>query len=720
MKYIPVILFFVLNSYFAYGSRLDSLKTVVEKEELNIEKVKIYVKCLQEKTNNTEFENYIYEQLNIIADKLVQEYKSDTSKKELLNYLLNVYDNVSEYYFTNVENYEKALTVYKKQENVYLFLNEKNELANVYNKIGNVYKFRSDFEKALEYYQKSLDLKKQQLNKVGEAYAHIGIANVFINWGKYEEGLKHYKKCYKICIAESDTIGIAASLIGIGNVYTYLNKLPDALKNHKKAHKYYLLINDAEGIALSLLNLADIYTKTNELTKALKVYNDALEITLSNNYRIRTALIYSKIANINSLKENYTEAINFYNKSLVFAKETNYRKVIVSDFKGLAFSYKRINNLENAYKYLEYYYLLKDSIFNEEKHKQLTEIETKYQTVQKEKLIKQQKFKLEKDKIINEKQTYQRNFILAILLFVFVVMTFVIIGYRNKRKANILLAKQRDEIKYQKEKIEEIHHEVSESINYATRLQGAILPEEELLTEYLSEHFVLFKPKDKVSGDFYWWTYIDGHTVITAADCTGHGVPGAFMSMLGVSFLREIVEKEYITNTGLILKKLRKEIIKVLKQKGATGEQKDGMDMAIISINHKTNVVQFSGANNPLYIISKSIKGFEPLMNLGKIGLYEVKPDKMPIAIYDKMDNFTTHEIKLQKADQLYMFSDGFADQFGGEKGKKFKYKPFKKLLLENADKSMSSQKELLNTAFENWKNMEEQVDDVVILGIKI
>jgi serine phosphatase RsbU (regulator of sigma subunit) len=244
---------------------------------------------------------------------------------------------------------------------------------------------------------------------------------------------------------------------------------------------------------------------------------------------------------------------------------------------------------------------------------------------------------------------------------------------------------------------------------------------------------VFFKPKDVVSGDFYWTAHIENHTVITVADCTGHGVPGAFMSMLGASFLREIVEKEYITHTGVILRKLRKEVIKALKQTGKSGEQKDGMDMAIISINHKDNTVQFSGANNPLYIITNSklqvskksddfVKIFDtPNLATQKTKLfYEVKPDKMPIAIYEKMNNFTSHEFQLKKDDCLYMFSDGFADQFGGEKGKKFKYKPFKQLIWENADKTMPEQKQILEQVFSKWIYGYEQVDDVTIIGIKI
>jgi len=289
---------------------------------------------------------------------------------------------------------------------------------------------------------------------------------------------------------------------------------------------------------------------------------------------------------------------------------------------------------------------------------------------------------------------------------------------------------QRDAVVQQKNKIEEIHKSLSESIDYATRLQESILPEKNILKKHFSDFFVLFKPKDKVSGDFYWWSHLENHTIITAADCTGHGVPGAFMSMLGISFLREIVQKEYITHTGVILKKLRKEIIKTLNQKDKIHNQKDGMDMSIISIDHENNTVQFSGANNPLYIIRNNTLIIENekivLFDHSKFNiqtsklLYEIKPDKMPIAIYDKMDKFSTHTIKLEKGDLLYLFSDGFADQFGGVKNKKYKYKPFKKLLLENADKDMKTQAQILNDTFENWKGYNEQVDDLVIVGIKL
>ena len=279
---------------------------------------------------------------------------------------------------------------------------------------------------------------------------------------------------------------------------------------------------------------------------------------------------------------------------------------------------------------------------------------------------------------------------------------------------------QRDLVQTQKNKIEVIYSEITQSIAYAMRIQQSVLPEHNVLTKYFSDFFILFNPKDKVSGDFYWWKNINNRTIVSAVDCTGHGVPGAFMSMLGSTFLNEIINSNNNLPTGEILNILRARIIETLKQKGKTGEQKDGMDMSIISVNHKTNSIQFSGANNPLYIISKSINDFKPLMNFGEIGLYEVKPNKMPIAIYEKMDSFPTHEIQLKKGDLLYMFSDGFADQFGGPKNKKFKYKAFKKLLLENSEKTMNEQKYILENAFNNWKGNYEQIDDVVVVGIKI
>ena len=292
------------------------------------------------------------------------------------------------------------------------------------------------------------------------------------------------------------------------------------------------------------------------------------------------------------------------------------------------------------------------------------------------------------------------------------------------------IREKKDEIEAQHHEILEIHTELTDSINYAQRIQQAVLPSDNYLDEILNDYFILFKPKDVVSGDFYWATKINEYVIITAADCTGHGVPGAFMSMLGTSFLNEIVRNTEVTKASEILFELRKSVIIALNQTGAEGEQKDGMDMALCVINTESNEIQWSGANNPLYIIkNKELKDDNESIKLcdnSKLKIqnsklfYEVKPNKMPISIYLKMDEFDNNVIKLDKGDKIYMFSDGYADQFGGPKGKKFMYKPFKRLLIENSDKPMSEQKEILFNAFESWRGNDEQIDDVVVLGIEI
>jgi len=266
---------------------------------------------------------------------------------------------------------------------------------------------------------------------------------------------------------------------------------------------------------------------------------------------------------------------------------------------------------------------------------------------------------------------------------------------------------QRDMVTGQKEQIEKTHNDISASIEYAMRLQSAIFPGEGLLKECFTDHFIFFRPRDKVSGDFYWWTIEQNQIILAVADCTGHGVPGAFMSMLGVSLLREIINKEHITYPGTVLQRLREEVIRSLNQSGKFGEQKDGLDIAVLSIDPETLKCSYAGANNPAYVMKNS-------------ELFEYKADRMPISIYDRMDPFTTHDIQLEKGDLLYLFSDGFPDQMGGSKRKKFKYKAFRNLLVEYHEIPLTMQHEALTETIVEWQGDHEQIDDMVIVGLKV
>ena len=282
---------------------------------------------------------------------------------------------------------------------------------------------------------------------------------------------------------------------------------------------------------------------------------------------------------------------------------------------------------------------------------------------------------------------------------------------------------QRDEIEKRKVELEGKNTNITDSINYAKNIQTALLPRHELLDEILPEHFILLRPRDIVSGDFYWFTFIENLSVIAAVDCTGHGVPGAFMSMLGSAFLNEIVNKEYMTHPGVILRRLRKEVIRSLHQHGELGESKDGMDIALCVIDNQNMKLQFAGANNPLYIVRKKslpppadARSFENGDNI----LYEIKGDRMPVSVSYSMNNFTNHEIDYNKGDIIYLFSDGFADQFGGPDGKKYSYSRFRDLLLLNSCLPIETQQLKLEEAFDSWKGQLNQVDDIMVVGIRL
>lgn len=268
------------------------------------------------------------------------------------------------------------------------------------------------------------------------------------------------------------------------------------------------------------------------------------------------------------------------------------------------------------------------------------------------------------------------------------------------------LKRSQDDIaKYLKD-IELKNKLITHSINYACRIQNAILPMDKNLSEILNDYFVIYKPKDIVSGDFYWVRKVGEKIIIIAADCTGHGVPGAFMSIFGVAFLNEIVGRESINKPAKILGRLREMIIRSLGQDAGT-EVKDGMDMAVVSIDSSQNKIEFAGAHNPMYLIRDN-------------ELMVVEGDKMPVSIHVKMSEFTNHELEMKNNDLIYLFSDGYVDQFGGPENKKFKSKNLKQLIVDNSGKSMSEQKKVYEQVFNEWKGDNEQIDDVLLIGIKI
>jgi len=372
---------------------------------------------------------------------------------------------------------------------------------------------------------------------------------------------------------------------------------------------------------------------------------------------------------------------------------------------------------------------------NEEILRQKQEVESQQSTLGKQQEeISQQDSQIEQQSIqISEQQTILIERLKAIekqkmLIWFFVIALilvsglgyFIYRGYRIKKESNIkleaknrLITQQKDEIQQQKELAESQRDQIAyqkkhitDSIHYALRIQTALLPSLELFSEKL-DHFVLYKPRDIVSGDFYWVAEIGPQIMIISADCTGHGVPGAFMSMLGVSFLNEIILNKGIVQPDQVINSLREEIIRALKQKESHSELKDGMDICVCLLDPEKRSLQFAGALCPLWILSKG-------------ELTEIKGDKMPVAIHETMKPFTNHWIDLKQGDTFYIFSDGFVDQFGGPNQKKYLSKNFKITLGEMQAKPMYEQGVELDRIFEEWREDVEQIDDVTVIGVRV
>jgi serine phosphatase RsbU (regulator of sigma subunit) len=301
---------------------------------------------------------------------------------------------------------------------------------------------------------------------------------------------------------------------------------------------------------------------------------------------------------------------------------------------------------------------------------------------------------------------------LEIILGITLIFLFVTVRERKLQHDKKVLAqkvKERTiEIEKQRDKIAEQNREITSSIMYAQRIQSAVLPDEEYTSNILPQHFILFKPRDIVSGDFYWMTEKGNYILVAAADCTGHGVPGAFMSMLGVSLLNEIVNitKKYQANE--ILESLRYNVKETLSQRGKKNEARDGMDIALCIMDFNNHTAQFAGAYNPLVLIRNS----EPVIYKG---------DKMPIGIHVGHEKpFTNHSFEIAKDDMIYLYTDGYADQFGGPEEKKFKSCTFRQLLADIHNKPLEKQKEILDKTISDWKGELSQVDDIMVIGIRV
>jgi len=613
------------------------------------------------------------------AGELANKLNFQKGKSESLR-LIGIYDILRGNYSAALDHFQHALEIATQ-------IDDKLQMSKSYNNIGLVYGFYEDRQKELEYYQKSLKIDTQIGNKRG-----ISI-------------------CYS----------------NIGHIYKIKGNNDRALEYLQKSLKIFEELNDKAGISRSYNNIGTIFSKKDNDEKALSFLHKSIEISTEIGTKSTEGEAYKDISIIFFKQKKYKKAYSYSQKAYFIAKDIEEAELLKESSEILAKSSAELGLYKQAYIYYVLFKTMNDSLYNNENTKKIASIEFQYKYEKEKSIIdaKQQKKDIIRSAEEKQQKIIRNSFIAGFILMVLLALV-VYISFLHKRKANIILSVQKNEIeeinielnqtneelnfsfktiKVQKEEIEKNHNNINASINYASRIQQALLPAETFFSKNFNSHFILYKPKDIVSGDFYYFKKIKDYIVIAVADCTGHGVPGAFVSMLGIAFLNEIVRKKEVTSASQILENLREQVKSTLNE----GANKDGMDIALCLINTKTNILQFSGANNPLYIFRNK-------------KLNEIKATPNPIGTYYiNEENFKNNEVKLLRGDAIYMFSDGYPDQFGGERDKKFMLRRFQNLLASIQELTLNKQKEKLDTTIENWKGKgNNQTDDILILGIKI
>ncbi|MCE9539681.1 MAG: tetratricopeptide repeat protein [Bacteroidetes bacterium] len=606
-------------------------------------------------------------------------------------------------------NYQEALKNYFEALKIFEVIGNKKNIAASYNNIGNVYYAQGNYPEALKNHFASLKLSEAIDDKGGIARSYNNIGNIYDSQGNYAEALKNHFTSLKIKEVIGDNEGIAASYGNIGSVNANHRNYPEALKHYFASLKLSETIENKKGIAANYNNIGTVYEAQGNYPEALKNHFASLKIKESMGDKAGIAGSYGNIGKVFTKQKNTKKAEEYLNKSIELSKIFGYKEWLKNAYKELTYLDSANGNFKEAYENHKLHILYRDSLDNEETRKKTVQSQMTYDFEKKEAETQAEQDK--KDVIAKEElkqKEQQRNYFVIGFALVGLLALFILRGYKQKQKANFIITQQKGEVEKSKHIIEEKNKDITDSINYAKRIQWAMLPHRLDIWKAFPQSFVLFKPKDIVSGDIYFFNKNSHAAFIAAADCTGHGVPGAFMSMIGAGKLNDAVSES--SDTSEILSLLNKGIKTALKQTDGEQSTRDGMDIALCAVDTENRIIKYAGANRPLWIIRN-----------GKAEVEEIRATKSAIGgLTDNNQHFSTHELKLLPGDTFYICTDGFADQFGGHTEKKLMTKKFKEMLLDIQGISMKEQEQYLNNFIENWKAGTEQVDDILVIGIRL
>lgn len=698
-----LICFLLTTGVFAQESEIKELKKRLA--SLPDDTTRCYIlNELAELTGDDEWPEYNQQLFDFAEGKLKGLPKSHKYYRTYKRYLAESINNKG---FLKLQQGKpkEALSYFFQSQQLHNSIGNEMGEAVVLNNIGAIYENQGDIPKALEFYYRSLEIKERKNNREGIAGSLNNIGLIYSSLGDDDNALKAFERCLKFEKELKDKEGEARVYYNIGYIYTRQKNYSKAQEYIQRSLKLFRELNDPIGISYNLRNLGETYETQGKIDLAYTNYAESLKLRRKVDDKKGMSSSLYNLANLEFKRNNFDESKKYALESYAIASELGYPDVMRNASGQLYLLYKRDGDYRRALDFLEMSKKMNDSIYNIESKNKSTRNQLNYQFSRKEDRIREQQ---EKKELIFKNQAKNQRIIivfsLAIIVFTLVFLYVLYRRFKVSQHQRRLIALKELETQRQKDLVEQKNHEILDSIQYARRIQSAILPSTEFITNLVPHSFVVYQPKDIVAGDFYWFDRIDNKLFFACADCTGHGVPGALVSVVCHNALNRSIREFKLRKSGEILDKTREIVIDELCR--SDKEVRDGMDISIGVLDLDTHLLYWSGANNPIWIIRN-----------GEI--MEWKANKQPIGYYYNMENFTTHEIQLQRNDLLYCFSDGYQDQFGGESGKKYKITRLREQLLSIHQLDMHVQHELLVNNLTKWMGETEQVDDVCIVGIR-
>jgi serine phosphatase RsbU (regulator of sigma subunit) len=625
------------------------------------------------------------------AEMLVLKKEAASTFSNLGNIYLDKFE-----YRSALENHLRALKIRRG-------LNDLEGIANSCNNIGLVYHEQSDIPNALHYYFECLGKAEQARDSSTMANVLNNIGLIHHEQGEVDKALEYQLRSLKIEEELHNSEGIASSLNNIGLLYLDKKEYKPALDHFQRSLKLMEEAGDKGGIANACNNIALVYDAQGDRERSLEFDMRSLKIEEERNNLKGVALSLSNIGYTYHDHGDQVKALEYGLLALEKCKQAQGLEQMVETEKLLSDVYAAMGKNDLALEHYKQHIVCRDSVYSEDNTRQVVKAEMNFEFSKREEMERLQQ---EKKEVMHSEAMKRQKLINSALAggggLLLLLAIVALRGYRQKRKANGLLEEKN-------QLIEEKNNDITSSIRYAKRIQEAILPTAEQCRRLLPDSFILYQPKDIVCGDFYWIEEKDDKVLFAAVDCTGHGVPGAFMSLVGSNLLNRSVKELQITAPARILDQVNRDLTATLRQHYEDSLVRDGMDIALCAYNRDSSVLQYAGAFNPLWLV----RGGEVI---------EIKGNKFPVGIYmgQEMQRFTQHEIPLEKGDVIYVFSDGYYDQFGGERKKKMTRRKFRELLLSIHQKPMQEQHSILIDTFNTWKGDTEQVDDVLVMGIRI